>query len=45
MNKVLFMISMVSALHADALNNIDWWERQRDVEAYAADGQYFVTVE
>ena len=36
MNKVLFMISMVSAL-ADALNNIDWWEKQRDVKAYAAD--------
>ena len=28
------MISMVSALHADAIN-IDWCEKQRDLKAHA----------
>ena len=27
------MISMVSALHADAINT-DWWEKQRDLKAH-----------
>ena len=28
------MISMVSALHADAINT-NWWEKQRDLTAHA----------